>query len=264
MTPKERDFVAGLGAARAGLDVEGWRSEFMESRLGAVARREGYASVSELVRAVRERGEERLVWAIVEAMAPAGGGFFRDPEIFDALADDLQARLARGGPVRVWSAACGSGQEVHALAMLLAERGHDGVELFASDLNSRRIEKGQSGFYTVLEAQQGLSARRLVRHFENAEDGFRLSAAVRQRVRWRRTNLMEAPAGTGAFDVILFRYALPAFLETARPRILAHLLQALRPGGRIILGRGERPAGLAAIAGAPCAFEAVESVARAA
>jgi len=106
--------------------------------------------------------------------------------------------------------------------------------------------------------------RKMRRHFENADDGFRLAAEVRRRVRWRPINLMEPPVGVGAFDVILFRYALSAFLESAQARILAHLAHALGPGGRLVLGRGERAPGLAAIAGAPCAFEAPARVAQAA
>jgi chemotaxis protein methyltransferase CheR len=264
MTPKERDFVAAQCAARAGLDVESVGAAVMERRLAVVARREGYASISDLVRAVRDRGEEPLAQAVVEAMGPAGGGFFRDPEVFETLAVELQARAAAGRPVRVWSAACGAGQEIHSLAMLLEERGVEGVALFGSDLNSRLVATAQAGLYSPLEVQQGLSARRLVRHFENADDGFRLAAEVRRRVRWRPINLMEPPVGVGAFDVILFRYALPAFLESAQARILAHLAQALGPGGRLVLGRGERAPGLAAIAGAPCAFEAPARVGQAA
>jgi chemotaxis protein methyltransferase CheR len=141
--------------------------------------------------------------------------------------------------VRVWVAACGLGQEVYSLAMLLDERRIEGVELFASDLSERRLEKARAGLYGGIEVQQGLSARRLVRHFQNREDAFLLSARLREPVRWRRMNLIEAPAGVGAFDVILCRGVLPAYLETAQPKVLGNLVQALRPGGELVLGAGE-------------------------
>lgn len=264
MTPKERDFVAGLCATRAGLDVETERGYLMESRLGVVARREGYASISDLVRALRDRGEERLVWAVVEVMAPSASPFFRDPEVFERLADDLASRAAMGRPVRVWSAACAGGQEIFSLAMLMEERGISGVELFASDLSQRLIEKAQAGVYEPLEVQQGLSARRLVRHFENCDEGFRLQARVRQRVRWRRMNLMDIPAGVGAFDVILCRNVLGALLPEARTRVLAHLAEALRPGGQLVLGVDECAPDLVPVAGRPGIFEPAVGVAQAA
>lgn len=264
MTPKERDFVAGLCATRAGLDIETERSFLMESRLGAIARREGFASVSDLIRAVRDRGEERLVWAVVESLAPATCGFFGDPPVLESLADDLAARSAAGAPVRVWSAACGAGQEIYSLAMLLEERGVRAVELFASDLSQRQVEKAQTGIYSSLEVQQGLSARRLVRHFENVDDGFRVAETVRRRIRWRRMNLMDIPAGVGAFDLILCRHVLDALLAPARARVLAHLSEALRPEGRLVLGASESAPELAAIPGRAGVFEAVVGVARAA
>lgn len=239
MTPRDRDFIAALCASRAGLSVDVDRSYLVESRLGPLARREGYAAISDLVRAVRDRSESRLVQAVVEAFAPAAPAFFHHPQQLSKLADDLAGRARGREPVRVWSAGCGTGQEVYSLAMLLEERRIEGVELFASDLSERRLEKARAGLYGAIEAQQGLSARRLVRHFSNREDAFLLSSRLREQVRWRRMNLIEAPAGIGAFDVILCRGMLPAYLETARPRVLANLVQALRPGGELVLDDGE-------------------------
>lgn len=258
MTPKERDFIASLCAARAGLNVDTERGYLVESRMAAVARREGYGTVAELVRAVRDRAEERLVWAVVEAMAPAQTAFFRDPPVFEALLRELREGVELGASLRVWSAACGSGQEIYSLAMLLEEQGVEGVELFASDLNGRSLEKARTGVYSPFEAQQGLSARRLVRHFDNHEDDFVLARHLRQAVRWRRMNLLELPTGVGAFDVILCRYVLDSLMPPARDKVLANLTAALRPGGRLILGGEEvlGPAsGFVAVPGAPGVFE---------
>lgn len=258
MTPRERDYVAGLCATLAGLDIDTDHGYLIESALGAVARREGYPSISDLVRAVRDRGEERLIWAVVEALAPAQTAFFRDPDVFDAVAGDL-AGLAQRGVARVWSAACGSGQEIYSLAMLLEERGIEGVELFASDLSERRLEKARAGLYNAFEAQQGLSARRLVRHFMNADEGFLVDRELRRQVRWRRLNLMDSPPGVGTFDVILCRHVLGSLLADARETAVAHLLTSLRPGGRLVLGAREAPPerfGLVSVDGAPGVFEA--------
>lgn len=263
MTPREREFVVALAAARAGLALDVERPYHIENRLGAVARREGFASVSDLLRGLRERGEERLVWAVVEACAPTHGSFFRDPEVFDALAGELQALSERGVAPRVWSAACGAGQEIYSLAMLLDECGVDGVELFASDLGERQLERAQAGLYSHFEVQQGLSARRLVLHFVNREDGFQLEGEIRRQLRWRRVNLIEPPADLGAFDLILCRYALGCRQAAARERIAANLTRSLRPGGLVVLGVGEAAppgSGLEPVAGAPGVFTAAPRI----
>ncbi len=159
MTPRDREYVAALCAEKAGLRVDAEKEYLLENRLGPVARREGFASVHELVQAVRDRGEDRQVWAVVEAMSPAETAFFRDPGTFDLLASHTLADLAAsrpGGTLRIWSAACGAGQEIYSLAMMLDERPPPGVrvELHGADLCERRLEKAQAGLYSQFEVQR--------------------------------------------------------------------------------------------------------------
>jgi len=249
VTPQDRELVARLCADRAGLRVDPDKGYVLENRLGPVARREGFASVHEFVSAVRDRDEERLIWAAVEAMSPAETTFFREPATFDRIVGEALPELARrreGGTLRLWAAACGAGQEVYSLAMALDESAPAGVtiEIFASDLSDRRLEKAQAGLYSQFEVQRGLSARRLVRHFESRDDSFVLSPRVRQMVRWRRVNLMEDLGRLGQFDLVLCRNLLGYLLEDARARVLAGLQGALGPGGWLVLGETEAAPGL--------------------
>ncbi len=242
----DREFLAELALVRAGLKVEPEKTYLIETRLAPVARREGFGSVAEFVQAVRTRNEERFVAAAVEALALSETAFFRDAQVFEALERDVLPALAAGRgdePVRVWSAACGTGQEVHSLAMLLdATPGLAGrVELFASDLSEKALEKAQSGLYTQFEVQRGLPARKLVRHFEKRGELFALSPRIRQMTRWRRVNLLEDLSRFGAFDLILCRYVLPGMAPFAQTKILAGLSGALAPGGRLLLGLNESP-----------------------
>jgi chemotaxis protein methyltransferase CheR len=256
VTPAASAFAAQLCADRAGLLVDASKAYLIENRLAPVARREGFAGVDELIAAIRDRGEERLIWASVEAMSPAETEFFRDPGAFDLIAAEVLPELARrraGGILRIWAAACGSGQEVYSLAMLLDEHPPAGVtvELYASDLDERRLEKAQSGLYSQFEVQRGLSARRLIRHFEAREEGFALSPRLRQMVRWRRVNLMEDLSRLGQYDLILCRHLLGGLTDDGRRRAVAGLGAALAPDGRLVLGARETADGLAAELGRP-------------
>lgn len=238
--PMDRTFVAALCLARAGLQVDVEKSYLIESRLAPVARREGYASPEVLIAALRDGADERLGWAVVEAMTASEGEFFRDPEVFARLASEVLPALARGrtGPVKVWNAACGSGQEIYGLAMAIAEAPGlwEAVELYASDLSHRNLEKAQSGVYSQFEVQRGLPARVLVRHFTKHGESFAVSSRVRQMVRWRRANLLDDNARFGPFDLVMFRNRLDQFAPEARQKVLAHLRRALAPGGRLVLG----------------------------
>jgi chemotaxis protein methyltransferase CheR len=251
VTPQDRFLIARLCAERAGLKVDPDKAYLLENRLAPVARREGFGSVHEFVCAVRDRDEDRLIWAAVEAMSPAESAFFRDPAAFEAIVGQVLPELAhrrQGGTLRLWAASCGTGQEVYSLAMALEEAAPAGVtlEIFGSDLCERRLEKAQAGVYSQFEVQRGLSARRLVRHFEGLEEGFALSPRIRQMVRWRRVNLMEDISRLGQFDLVLCRNVMGYLLETARPQVLANLEATIAPGGWLVMGSNEDAAGLSA------------------
>lgn len=240
------DFVVALCRARAGLKVDAEKAYLIESRLAVVARREGYDSAEDFVETVRVRGDERLAWAAVEAMLPAETGFFRDRHVFAALVNEILPALARapgGEPVRVWSAACGTGQEIYSLAMLLADAPalSARVELFAADLSERALEKAQAGLYSQFEVQHGLPARLLVRHFEKAGEAFVLSPHIRRTTRWRRANLMDDISPMGRFDVVMCRGLLGQMHPDARGAVLRRLQAALKPGGRLVLGLKDDP-----------------------
>lgn len=256
MTPQDRDLIARLCAERAGLKVDPEKAYLLENRLAPVARREGFSSVHDLVAAIRDRDDDRLAWAAVEAMSPGETAFFRQPETFERIVGEVLPDLAmrcQGSSLRVWAAACGTGQEVYSLAMALEEQAPAGVtlEIFASDLCERRLEKAQAGVYSQFEVQRGLSARRLVRHFEGLDEGFALSPRVRQMVRWRRVNLMEDLSRLGQFDLVLCRNVMGHLLEDARARVLGNLERTLKPGGWLVLGANESAPALSPIEGRP-------------
>jgi chemotaxis protein methyltransferase CheR len=252
MKLEDRELVAQLCAARAGLKVDVEKDYLIESRLGPVARREGFGSVADLLLSLRAKREDRLAWAIVEAMAHSETAFFRDRAPFELFRNEVLPTLARvrnGEPIRIWSAACGSGQEVYSLAMIVdeqrAETPQARVELFGSDLCERQLEKAQSGLYTQFEVQRGLPIRQLVRHFDKVEETWVLSPRIRQMVRWRRINLVAELSTAGRFDVIFCRYVLSSLIEPMQSRLLENLARALSPDGFLFLGTGESAAGLA-------------------
>lgn len=249
MKPADALLVSQLCAARAGLKIDPDKLYLMEARLAPVARRDGFGSIDDMLIDLRNCRDERLIWAVVEAMAVGETSFFRDREVFDRFRDVLlpaAAKAREGGAVRVWSAACGSGQEIYSLAMLVDEYAPAGarVELYGSDIAEAALEKAQSGLYTQFEVQRGLPARRLVRHFDKVDDMWALSPKIRQMVRWRRINLIGDLSKLGQFDIIYCRYMLGSLVEPMQARVLESLAQVLAPSGVLVLGEGEDPSAL--------------------
>ncbi|WP_395674586.1 CheR family methyltransferase [Phenylobacterium sp.] len=247
LTAADRALAARLCAERTGVRIDPEKAYLIESRLSPLARREGFTGVGDLLRTIRDRQEARLVQAAVEALATRETGFFQDPTLFAALRDEVIPRLARqrpGEPVRIWVAACRGGQEVYSMAMTVADAPWAGarIELFASELSERQLEKAQAGLYSQFEVQRGLPARLLVRHFERREEAFAVSPRLRQMIRWRAANLLEEAGRLGRFDLILCRGMLAIMTEEARQRVLSGLISALAPDGVLVLGPGDAAA----------------------
>jgi chemotaxis protein methyltransferase CheR len=247
MNPTEIAQVVSLCRARAGLSVAPDKTYLMESRLAPVARREGYESISDLLAAVRARRDDPLVWSVVEAMAAGESAFFRDRTPFREFRDEIAPQLMRvrgGAPIRVWSAACGAGQEVYSLAMLvgeLAEAEPDlRIELAASDLSRLALERAQAGLYNQFEVQRGLPIRLLARHFEKEGEQWRLAADVRRRVKWRRINLIAGLRQIGRFDVVFCRYVLGGMTDDAQRKVIDDLACVVPDDGYLVLGVKEQ------------------------
>lgn len=252
MKPEDRDLVAQLCAARSGQKVDPAKDYLLETRLGPVARREGFDSIAELMAGLRARREDRLIWAIVEAMAAGDTSFFRDRTAFDHFREVLAPELAhrrKDQPIRIWSAACGTGQEIHSLAMLVDDMAGQWpearFELFGSDLSERALEKAQSGLYTQFEVQRGLPIRSLVRHFEKVDEMWLISPQIRQSIRWRRLNLIGDMSRVRGFDLIFCRNVLNGMIEPAQRQVVENLAAALNPGGKVVFGADEEPVGSA-------------------
>lgn len=252
--PGDLDFLTDLARTRAGIELQGDAAYLAETRLDPVARREGAGSAADLVSRARNGGDPRLLDALVEALAAQDTAFFRDKAVFDRLVDQVLPELARARPgraVRVWFAGCGAGQEVYSLALLAAERAAAGaavagvkLQLFASDLSARALQKARSGLYSHFEVQRGLPIRMLLRDFTKADDLWRVETHLRAQVRWARINLVEDLSRLGEFDVVLCRNVLGQFRADAAATTLLALAERTAPDGRLVLGARElAPAG---------------------
>jgi chemotaxis protein methyltransferase CheR len=258
MKAEEIALVAALSRSRAGLKVAADKTYLIESRISPLARRRGYDSISALLDDIRDRRDEALIWSLVEAMASGETMFFRDRAPFKQFESEMLPQLAKqrgGAPIRVWSAACATGQEVYSLAMMVEEMAAADaaprVEFAASDLSKLALERAQTGLYDQFEVQRGLPIRRLAQHFEKEGDNWRVSEAVRQRVRWRRINLIAGLRQIGRFDIVFCRYVLSHMTEDAQRKVMEDLTFVVPEDGYLVLGQHET------IAAAAPAFQPV-------
>ncbi len=249
MNAEDLAHLESLTRERCGYGLRGDKAYFAESRLGGLARREGFESVAALLERLHQGADDRLATAAMQALAVTDTAFYRDGATFERLRDQVLPSLAgENGEhvVQVWSAGCSTGQEPYSLAMLAEDHSSPlRLEIVATDLSERVLEKAHSGLYTQFEVQRGLPIRMLLKHFEKAGEMWAIAPRLRSAVRWRQLNLVEERPSRRTFDLILCRNVLGYFDATTRERVLTRLTAALSPGGYLVLGAGEAtPAGL--------------------
>ena len=247
MKPEDFDLLSGLLKKRSGLAISKDKTYLLESRLLPIARKRGMASLDDLVAAVRLRHEEPLLRDITEAMTTNESLFFRDGKPFDRFSNivlpNLVERRASSRRIRIWCAACSTGQEPYSLAICVREAAQLlkdwRVEIVATDISGEVLEKAKVGVYSQFEVQRGLPIKHLVKYFKKAGEMWQIDASIRAMINYRELNLLLDFTSLGAFDVIFCRNVLIYFEQNLKTQILNRISQMMPNDGYLILGGAE-------------------------
>jgi chemotaxis protein methyltransferase CheR len=245
LTTENYDFLERYIYRQTGIALGSDKLYLMESRLMSMLQEERIGSLNELCSLLRRGVPEKLRCRIAESMTTHETSFFRDPAVFDAIGTDLLPALIRDRrdtrTLRIWSAACSSGQEPYSLAILLLEAGVEDfrIEILGTDLSSRILARAATGEYLQIEVNRGLPASQLVKYFRRTGVNWQIKDDVKRMVRFTAFDLRHSPAQLGTFDLILCRNVLIYFDADTRKSILARLRSALSPGGYLMLGASE-------------------------
>lgn len=193
-----------------------------------------------------EGAEERS--ALISAITTNVTGFYREPHHFEALvrmAPDLLARAKSGARVRLWSAACSTGQEACSIAAALLDATpdiarHDAL-ILATDIDPKVIEQARSGIYArgLLGDAPPPALRRFIG--EGPEAGqIVMSPSLRALIRFEVLNLLAPWPFQGSFDVIFCRNVFIYFDDETRRSLLLRFAARLRAAGTLFLGHSER------------------------
>jgi len=246
MNSQDFDFVSQLLRKRAGIVLTGDKMYLLESRLAPLARKEGLPSIDDLIHVVRARRDERLIAQVVDVMTTNETFFFRDKTPFDHLKEAILPVLAqarRGSRIRIWCAACSTGQEPYSIAMMLDQNpaltGGVPVEIVATDISDRCLERARQGLFTQFEVQRGLPVQMLMHYFTQQDDHWRISERLRQMVTFRKLNLMEPAYNLGRFDVVFCRNVLIYFDGPTKGEVLDRIATTMNPGAFMLMGVAE-------------------------
>ena len=252
MTGPDYDHFCRLVLTRSGLVLNEGKAYLVQSRLEPIARSIGVAGTVELLALLRAGPPHGLEQRCVDAMATHESMFFRDTTPFEQMATVVLPQLARtrspGQPLRIWCAACSSGQEPYSLAIIIQELSGllagRRVEIVGTDMSDAILNKARSGMYSDFEVRRGLSPERLNRWFQRSGDGWQANGQLRGMIFFQKHNLLDGVGGLGPFDIVLCRNVLIYFDPAGKTRVLEQIARAIWPDGALFLGSAETVIGL--------------------
>jgi len=248
--PEEIPIVAKLVYQLCGIVVDTSKGYLIESRLSSLAEAAGCADFSDFCRKLRSSGDPVLRNQVIDAITTQETLFFRDGSPFEALQhrvlpDLADARAGSLSPkrIRIWSAACSTGQEPYSIAMVLCELIPDifswDVHILATDISDAAIKQASTGRYAEHEIQRGMKRQLLSKYFREEPSGWRVSDPLRSLIAFQRRNLLEPFTALGPFDVIFCRNVAIYFDPQTRRSLFLRLAERLAADGTLFVGAAE-------------------------
>jgi chemotaxis protein methyltransferase CheR len=256
--PDELRLLSQYIQSVCGIYLDNSKGYLVETRLSDLALASGCKTFGELYNRAKGDATRTLQRKIIDAITTGETLFFRDTSPFELLQHkilpDLIDRRTRSAPngsaftIRIWSAACSTGQEVYSVAIVLKELlGNSpriNIRLVGTDISDQAVATASRGIYNRFEIERGLPAEKLARYFTPLEGGWKVRDELRATATFRTVNLLEDFSHMGRFDIILCRNVAIYFTEPDRVQLFQRMGRALEPDGSLIIGSTESITGI--------------------
>ncbi len=249
LSQREFDQIAGLAYRTCGIDLKNGKQELVQARLGKKIRQGRFSSFKQYYEhVVADTTGEELI-ALLDALTTNFTSFLREAAHFDLLRKTIVPGLK--GQIRIWSAACSTGEEPYTIAFsLLEELGAPAasrIQILASDISSRALAAAERGAYEAerfKEFPQEWLSRYLLRGSGRWEGWYRVKPPLRRMIEFRRLNLMEQFCPAQPFQVIFCRNVMIYFNKETQGQLVNRFAPCLEPGGYLLIGHAESLTGL--------------------
>jgi chemotaxis protein methyltransferase CheR len=219
----------------------------LESRLQEVVKCNKLDDITTIRPALQREPYGRLAQDVIEAMTVNETFFFRDQSPFEYFNAEILPELAqnrKGTPIRIWSAACSTGQEPYSISMLMHEAKRSlpmmRYEITATDINSRILARARRGSYSALEINRGLAECYLNKYFTKDGSNWAVKDEIKSPITFRTQNLKSAhPTDGNLYDFVFLRNVLIYFDRQTKVSVISNVSRVMQPGGYLLLGAAE-------------------------
>jgi chemotaxis protein methyltransferase CheR len=249
LLPEEHKSLADYVYSLCAVSLDQSKGYLIEGRLAGLVEETGSGSYGGLMRLAKSDASRSLERRIVDAITTNETSFFRDTSPFDLLrhkiVPELIDRRTRTGAarMRIWSAACSTGQELYSIAIVLKELLGDldryGIQLVGTDISDDAVARASRGRFTEVEIGRGLSEAQRTKYYVPTAGGWQIRDEIRGMATFKKLNLMADFSGLGRFDVVFCRNVAIYFTERDKISLFARIGKALDPNGYLVIGAME-------------------------
>lgn len=225
----------------------------LETRLMVLMAQQHCDTFEAFYRQLRFAADANLKRQIIDAMTTNETYWFRDEAPFKVLEEVIfpalakQQQMGEKRAIRIWSAACSTGQEPYSIAMVASEYARktnnpqflNGLEIVATDISPSAIQLAQMATYDFLAMSRGLPETYKTSYFEPHGHVFKLNDTIKRMVTFKTFNLQHAFAGLGRFDMVLMRNVAIYFSLAFKQDLILRLANTLNPPGYFMMGSTE-------------------------
>ncbi|MDA8137397.1 MAG: protein-glutamate O-methyltransferase CheR [Desulfobacteraceae bacterium] len=253
ITPAEVQLFSKYIYGLCGINIEASKSYLLETRLGRMLENEKCDSFTTFYHKIKSDPSKKLEHQMVDAMTTNETLFFRDTNPFELLKHKIlpevfDRRMGKSGAIRIWSAACSTGQEIYSIAITLREllgpTPTINLKLMGTDISDAAIKQASYGVYNKFEIERGLPQERLQRYFSPSGETWRIKDEIRSMASFQKFNLMGSFASLGKFDIIFCRNVAIYFTFEDRVKLFEKIADVLEPDGYLIIGATESLTGV--------------------
>jgi chemotaxis protein methyltransferase CheR len=251
-TNEDFNRIAALLQQDSGIHLQQSKASLVYSRLAKRLRALRIESFRDYCKLVDQDRDERM--NMLAALTTNVTRFFREPHHFEHLKTQVLPPLLesarRGGAVRLWSAACSSGQEPYSVALsilsLMPDAASRDIKVLATDIDPNMVERGRSGVYSPAELRDlpaDLKRRWFTADASDGQGNLRVVDELRALVAFRPLNLIGHWPMRRPFHAIFCRNVVIYFEESTQSKLWSRLVPLLVPGGCLYIGHSERVTG---------------------
>ncbi|MCP4754854.1 MAG: methyltransferase domain-containing protein [Proteobacteria bacterium] len=241
----------------SGIQLDQSKGYLLESRLQPLLSSHGFKTFGEIPQKAKADRSGNLKSRIIDAITINETYFFRDNTPFELMKNkivpdliDLRRREYGSSrfPLRIWSAACSTGQEVYSAAItlleMLSDRRSFDIRILGTDISEEAVAKASYGKYNPFEVDRGLAAPLRHKYFTQMADGWRIKDEVRSLAKFSRMDLTQPFSALGKFDLVFCRNVAIYFSQPGKVKLFQKIAKVLNPGGVLIVGGSETLSGI--------------------